>query len=231
MPNFVASRRARAFLGTIRLSIKGFFGDLQARDVLRWRKDRGDEALRLDYPLSADDVVFDLGGYVGDFAAAIQERYGCTVYVFEPVRDFFLTCQDRFAGNERIRCFNFGLSASRQQVQISVDGDASSTAHDTTGQLEEIQLEVFDEFLQRFGVREVALLKINIEGGEFDVLDHLIDTRVISRIHHLQVQFHNFAQDAISRRDRIRAALGRTHRLNWNYHFVWESWSRRSNAC
>jgi FkbM family methyltransferase len=231
MPNFVASRRARAFLGTIRLCLKGLIlGDLQARDVLRWRKDKGDQTLRLDYPLSAGDVAFDLGGYVGDFAAAIHERYGCTVYVFEPVRDFFLACQSRFAGNEKIRCFNFGLSSSRQVAQISVDGDASTTARSTTGKVEAIQLEAFDVFLEQAGIHEVALLKINIEGGEFDVLEHLIGTQVISRMRHLQIQFHDFAQDAVSRRNWIRTALGHTHRLSWNYHFVWESWSRRGIA-
>lgn len=232
MPNFVAPGRTRAILGTIRLYLKGFIlGDLQARDILRWRKDGGDQTLRLDYPLSAGDVVFDLGGYVGDFAAAIHERYDCTVYVFEPVRDFFLACQGRFVANEKIRCFNYGLSSSRRQVQISVDGDASSTARGSVaGHLEAIQLEAFDGFLERFGVLEVALLKINIEGGEFDVLEHLIETGVISRMRHLQIQFHDFAKDAVSRRDRIRTTLDRTHRLNWNYHFVWESWSRRDDT-
>ncbi|VEB43546.1 Uncharacterised protein [Chromobacterium violaceum] len=30
--------------------------------VDQWFKDRGDESLRLDYPLSQNSVVFDLGG-------------------------------------------------------------------------------------------------------------------------------------------------------------------------
>jgi FkbM family methyltransferase len=217
----------RALLGTARLYLKGWFlGDAQARDVLRWRKVRGDQTLRLDYALSVSDVVFDLGGYIGDFAAAIHLRHGCIVYVFEPVKKYFFACQERFAGNEKIKCFNFGLSSSHQAAHISLDGDASSIARDMTGHFEAIELESFDVFLRRFGIHEVALLKINIEGGEFDVLEHLIETGHISRMRHLQIQFHDFAEDATVRRNRIRAALARTHRLDWNFHFVWESWSR-----
>ncbi|VTU34033.1 methyltransferase, FkbM family [Variovorax sp. SRS16] len=182
--------------------------------------------MRLSYPLGSADMVFDLGGFVGDFSAAIHEKYSCTVYLFEPVLSFFAKCQARFASDEKIHCFNYGLSSSPQTLCISLDGDASSIARDTTGQLETIRLEQFDEFLDQFNIQEVALLKLNIEGGEFDVLEHLIETGKIVRVRHLQVQFHDFARDAIARRNRIRAALARTHRQDWCYHFVWESWTR-----
>ena len=36
-----------------------------------------------------------------------------------------------------------------------------------------------------------ALMKINIEGGEFELLERLLETRLISRIENIQVQFHN----------------------------------------
>lgn len=217
----------RALLGTARLYLKDWvLRDEQARDILRWRRDRGDQTLRLNYPLLREDVVFDLGGFVGDFAEAIHRRYGCTVYLFEPVQSFFSACQARFAGNEKIHCFNYGLSSAKQTLHISLAGDASSIARNITDQLEAVQLERFDEFLCRFDVQKIALLKMNIEGGEFDVLEHLIETGNIARVQYLQVQFHDFAENALARRDRIRAALAQTHRLDWSYHFVWESWSR-----
>ena len=51
-------------------------------EAARWFRDKGDETLRLDYPLTQESIVFDLGGYHGDFAAAVYERYGCKVYLF-----------------------------------------------------------------------------------------------------------------------------------------------------
>lgn len=69
-------------------------------------------------------------------------------------------------------------------------------------------------------------LRHTIEGAEFDLLDHLIATHWMQRIDHLQVQFHRFAKDAESRREKIRQALGQTHRLAYDYPFVWENWTR-----
>jgi len=60
--------------------------DELALELKRWFKNRGDETLRLDYPeLNENSVVFDLGGYKGDFAQAINEKYGCTVYLLNHI--------------------------------------------------------------------------------------------------------------------------------------------------
>ena len=52
---------------------------------LNWVRDNGDHTLRLDYDLNEDSIVFDVGGYRGDFTSAIFNKYNCNVYVFEPV--------------------------------------------------------------------------------------------------------------------------------------------------
>ena len=62
----------------------------------KWVKDNGDETLRLDYKLTKNSVVFDIGGYRGDFAESIYEKYNCTVYVFEPVQEYFEFIKKRF---------------------------------------------------------------------------------------------------------------------------------------
>ncbi len=41
-------------------------------EIGKWRKANGDGTLRLNYPLTPDSVVFDLGGYVGDWAQQIH---------------------------------------------------------------------------------------------------------------------------------------------------------------
>ena len=52
-------------------------------EIARWFKDKGDKTLRLNYPaLNKDSIVFDLGGYFGDYAYEINKKYGCKVYLF-----------------------------------------------------------------------------------------------------------------------------------------------------
>ena len=39
-----------------------------------------------------------------------------------------------------------------------------------------------------------TLMKINIEGGEYDLLEELLDENMIKQIVNLQVQFHDFVE-------------------------------------
>lgn len=73
-------------------------------------------------------------------------------------------------------------------------------------------------------------MKVNIEGAEFDLLAHMIDTGLMERVKELQVQFHAFVPDAQQRLDDLRGGLGRTHEQSWCYDFLWENWSRRTSV-
>ena len=203
------------------------FGDIFKAEVRRWKDDDGDRTYRLSYDLGPRSVVFDLGGYVGDFAAAIHDRTGATVYLFEPGKIFFEKCLERFRGNSCVKLFNFGLSDKEGEFILSESDDASAISA-SNGSGQRVSLKRFSDVLGELGLTEVDLLKINIEGGEFEILPHLIETGLINNMRHLQVQFHNFIPDAARKRDEIVKALEKTHRRDWCYIFVWESWSRRA---
>lgn len=193
-------------------------------EVKRWFRNDGDNTLRLNYPLNLNSVVWDLGGYHGDFAAQINERYNCKVFVFEPMPLFYTKCVMRFEGNNNIKCLNFGLSDKDGIFNISDAGDASSFVR-RNGAGQQAELLSVNEMFDKLELSFVDLIKINIEGGEFEVLPALIHTGLIERVRYIQVQFHNFVPEASVKRDAIRSALAKTHVEMWNYPFVWESWS------
>ena len=68
------------------------------------------------------------------------------------------------------------------------------------------------------------MIKINIEGSEYDLLEHLIETYFIANIGNIQVQFHNFIDNAKERMRNIQTNLAKTHKLTYQYEFVWENW-------
>lgn len=198
------------------------------REAMRWRREQGDAQLRLDYPLDRDSVVLDVGGYHGDFAQQIHDRFGCRVFVFEPVPQFFELCAQRFASCPRVRCFNYGLSASAGRFAITEEADGSSLAKRSAKVPRQwVEVRRYADVVQALGLDRIDLLKLNIEGGEYDVLTHLLDTGLIRRVRYLQVQFHDFVDEAARRRDQIRERLRQTHDEMWNYPFVWESWRIR----
>jgi FkbM family methyltransferase len=202
-----------------------FYLSKREQDYARWFADSGDKRLRLEYPLSPTSVVFDVGGFEGQWASDIFARYCCRVHIFEPVPPFSVAIAKRFAGNPNISVHHFGLAASTRQEQIAIAGDASSI-FGRAGDRAYIQLKCAREFLDTNGITELSLMKINIEGGEYELLEHLIATGFISNICHLQIQFHDFIPNAVASMKKIQAKLQLTHQLCWQYPFIWESWQR-----
>ena len=190
------------------------------REIKTWFEIDGDNTLRLDYPLTRDSLVWDVGGYKGEWAEKIYNKYGCQIWIFEPITEFFNKIVDRFNGNNNIAIYNTGLSDKTGFVNMSVNKDASS---EFTGNLNERVFMI--DIASR--VPNVDLIKINIEGGEYPLLKRMIDTGIIINFNFIQVQFHNFIEDAESKRDAIRQHLSQTHDLMWNYDFIWESWKRK----
>lgn len=184
--------------------------------------------MRLDYPLDAQSVVFDVGGFDGSWAADIHCRFGCYVEVFEPVAGFAAVAQRRFALNDRVRVHPFGLAGAERDVQVAIDGVSSSAViARNTDTAEQVHLRSATAVISELAANGIDLMKINIEGGEFELLATLIDAHVVSDIRFLQIQFHEDAPGATGRRDEIRRRLSGSHTLMWEFPWVWESWMRR----
>ena len=204
--------------------VKLFQRSEESKEILKWLADRGDETLRLNYQeLNENSLVFDCGGYKGEFASNIFSKYCCKVYVFEPVKKFAQYIQDRFSKNPKIKVYPFGLGAKKDNFSISVDENASSIFKEGD---EKTTAEIicFKDFFIENNIDCIHLIKINIEGGEYDLLNHIIETGLISRIENLQIQFHNFVPNAKNLREIIQQKLKKTHHLTYNYDFVWENW-------
>ena len=200
--------------------------DISTIEVDRWFRDRGDETLRLDYSLTKNSIVFDLGGHIGDFAYEIQNKYKCKVYVFEPSKVFFKICQERFDKIPNVSCFNYGLSCNDGTFFLSDDNDGSSIKKERSHNVgASVLIRKFSDVFRDMNIDRVTLLKINVEGSEYDILPHLIDTGLVSRIDNIQVQFHNFIDNSEEKRKQIIEGLAKTHKQDWCYTFVWENWS------
>lgn len=86
------------------------------------------------------------------------------------------------------------------------------------------------DFFEENSIQRIDLMKINIEGAEYDLLDHLIQSGIVLRIKNIQVQFHDFVLDAERRMRCIQAGLACTHELTYQYPFVWENWRLKEQA-
>jgi FkbM family methyltransferase len=195
------------------------------RTVAQFYADGGDTRFRFDYDMARDSLVFDLGGYEGQWASDLYARQRCRIEVFEPVAKFAAAIAERFRKNPDIRVHAFALGASTRAETLSVHG-ASSSAYKSKSATEEVRFVDVAQWFEEQRIHDVRLMKINIEGGEYELLERMLERGLAARVADLQIQFHNFSKDAADRMAAIQRGLAATHRPTYQYRFVWENWRR-----
>ncbi len=207
----------------------GTFSSQHQLMVRKWYTDGGDYALRFNYDLNEESIVFDLGGYEGQWASDLFGRYQCPIFVFEPVSSFASRISERFTKNGKIQVYRYGLGKTSRSEEIHLSADGSSI-FGKSGSKEKIELVDVKDWIEEHikDNQDIDLMKINIEGGEYELLERLIETKLVNRIKNIQVQFHQISQDSLSRMERIQESLIKTHKPSYQYKFVWENWTRKS---
>ena len=180
-----------------------------------------------DVPIDCDSVVLDVGAFRGEWAETIWERHRPTIHCFEPAPKAYQRLAEKFEGNESIHLHPFGLGAADSIASLALRGPGSSF-YDAPPEFEHVDAPMRDVVgvLEELGIDEIDLIKINIEGGEYDLLDRLADSGWLSRVRFVLVQFHEWHPKAYGRRRRNRHALRRQHEEVWCYPWVFELWQR-----
>lgn len=204
---------------------KGVFYDA----FKRWRRENGPARL-YDYAgLPAGAVVLDIGAFRGEWSdLVLAAQPDCTIHAFEPHPGFAQDLREKFAGDARVIVHDFALGSEPGTLRLSDAGDASSgvAAHERAF---EAQIVPVHQFFADTPLPRIDLAKLNIEGGEYDLLPALIAGGQIAAIARLQVQFHLFEPGFAALRDSIRHDLDKTHDCVWEYPFVWEEWQRQTS--
>lgn len=197
---------------------------IQQKSVVRWKLHNGiKEPMRYDYKLDENSIVYDLGGYKGDWAAEINKKFNCKVLVLEPFPKWFNHCKTRFADNPKIEVYCVGASDRFEQATMS-DGNQGGSIH--LGGDETIELVDFAKFVE--GRQDkIDLIKVNIEGEEFPVLDTLYKNNMLSKIKDLQIQTHPFVKQARIKYMTMDYQLNTTHKKTYFYPWIWENWTLR----
>ncbi len=200
-----------------------FLEDIQHRRVKPWLQINGDKTLRLNYSLNEKSVVFDLGGYEGQWASDIFSMYLSEIHVFEPYLPYYNSIKSRFELNPKVNVYGFGLASTNKEMEIYVDDDSTSLVK-KTGLNSTIQLKSISDFLTESQIKFIDLIKINIEGAEYELLEAIIENGLHLRMRNLQIQFHDFFPDATEKVQKIREVIGKTHKPTYKFDFVWENW-------
>ena len=215
----------------------GLLGRIPTDSIGRFRRDGWNRLLLKDLQLNSDSVAFDVGGYRGDYTASLLELYGCRVHVFEPVGMFADHLDRRFGRDSRVMVHRAALGARAGTFQLDLREDATTASGIggagptrverslSTPTVVSAQVMAIDE-LESLGIDRVDLMAMNIEGGEYDLITALADSGWLDRVDRFLVQFHDVSPTSRMDRERCHALLAETHACDWDYPFVWESWTQ-----
>jgi hypothetical protein len=91
-----------------------------------WFANNGDNTHRLNYPLTENSIIFDLGGYKGEWSEKIYNKYNSKIYIFEPIKFLYDIIDEKFKNNDDVKVFNFGLSNKNESLKINFSNDGTS---------------------------------------------------------------------------------------------------------
>ena len=159
------------------------------REVTSWQQS-GSEQRRTQYKVSDDPVFLDIGAYEGQWATAMHTAYGGTVYMFEVLPSFAASLSAGALGqNPSYKIYNVGLGNDNKTMQTSLESvnDAFSIYDNNTDNVVDLKFIKMSDFIKDNQIDRVDVCKINIEGGEFDLLEHMLESSICSMCDNIQV--------------------------------------------
>jgi FkbM family methyltransferase len=127
--------------------------------------------------------VFDVGSNKGQFLKMILEGLQdipFSVHAFEPSRHTFVSLSENIKSNLNIQLNNFGLGKERGEFELFYNEIGSGLASLSKRRLEhfgidfkyseKVRIDTLDNYCGNQKVRNIDLLKLDVEGHELDAL-------------------------------------------------------------
>lgn len=185
----------------------------------------GGDALLYDVHVNTGSLVIDAGGYEGSWTAKMLATYGCRSMVFEPFPLYAEKCKSLYAKNDMVEVRATALGGTGRTASFSFGADGTSEYLDgDLAAVAEVQVEDVVTVFESLSDQTVSCLKLNIEGGEYEVLERLLAANKVSVCQSLLIQFHAQPEGWESRMHSIKQRLESTHECEWCYPMIWEKW-------
>tara|TARA_B100000886_G_scaffold332201_1_gene284635 strand:+ start:14352 stop:15014 length:663 start_codon:yes stop_codon:yes gene_type:complete len=212
----------RKFGMAFNLNFIGFY------QSLFWKNEGKDQEIRFKYRLEENDVVFDLGAFKGEFTEKLYNEKA-KFYLFDTNPEMIMYLKERFKVFSNILISPYGLGSRDVYGDTKYSFFPWARAGATYTEVKSSKLVIMDfiKFCEEKKINNIELLKINIEGAEYDLLKYLYEKNFLPKINHIQIQPHDFENESLGNLLELHRNLHKTHNLKLSYPFVWDFWQRK----
>jgi FkbM family methyltransferase len=175
-----------------------------------------------------EDITFDLG---------LIERFGCHVYAFDPTPRAIEHVKKTVGKNDKYHFSEIGLWNEKDKLKFYAPKKQMHVSHSllniqNTDEYIIVDVERLSGIMKSLGHEKIDLLKLDIEGAEYSVIDSIIEDGLNVNI--VCLEFDEYFNPIDNRfRDRIREYINKIISQNYtmihkqgngNYTFLRESW-------
>lgn len=170
--------------------------------------------------LTKDSICIDCGANVGEMTAIFAQR-GAQVYAFEPHPICFKKLQERFSQHSNVILFNQGVMDKNSTGRLyhsdfsNFDPEFFSQSSSVYRTKKNVSDDLYDEvdlvdlvgFINKID-KPVDILKLDVEGAEFCILERIIQEHLYDKIKFILVETHDDRIPEIRQcAERVRAAI------------------------
>jgi len=137
------------------------------------------------------DITFDL---------ALIERYGCEVWAIDPTPAALAYVRETVADEPRLHFIPYGVAASDELLTFYAHPEARYGSYSAAGLYRDTQCFTAEgrslpSLTAELDHSDISLLKLDIEGSEWSVLDSLVRSTLRPKI--ICVEFHTSTQRSV----------------------------------
>lgn len=153
---------------------------------------------------SAHEPILDIGAHVGLFSMyARLLNPSVVIYALEPETNNFKFLKDNIQENKLkdIKLFQIALGGRTEKIDLVLSKDShnhhllSSPEYDISSEdsnTQTVQVYSLRDFLDQEKIKRISLLKMDIEGGEYEVFSALMPAD-FARIESVIMEYHNYS--------------------------------------
>ena len=122
-------------------------------------------------------IIFDVGANIGNTVIDYKSFFPTsTIYCFEPVTYTYELLVENTKKLKSVNCFNFALGNKDEQIEIVLSKNSElnsllNTSNLRDREVEKIEVKRLDDFCIINEIKQIDLLKIDVEGFEIMVLE------------------------------------------------------------